>query len=139
MTYYTRQVLFFNVQAQVLHVIREFDVAQNIAAVQSMPQKGEVGEKEEGMQEKTRNNCWLTRICKFPMLQEEMFRPWRKQDLFTFCNTPVQHVCECVYILTYQDGQCTWFNFSNFYAKGPQHFLKVCSRQHFSLIKLTPV
>ena len=84
-----------------------------------MPRIGEVGEEEEEMQENTRNNCGLTWICRCPMLQEELFRPWRieKRDLFI-----VLHVCECGYILTYQEEQCTWFNFSNFYAKGPQHF-----------------
>ena len=69
-----------------------------------MPQIGEVGEEEDDMLENTRNNCGFTRICRSPMLQEELFRPWRidKRDLFI-----VLHVCECVYILNYQEGQCT--------------------------------
>ena len=86
-----------------------------------MPQVGEVGEEEEEMQEDTRNNYGLTRICRCMMLQEELFRPWRieKWDLFI-----VQHVCECVYILTYQQGQCTWFNFSNNLCKKSATFLQ---------------
>ena len=49
-----------------------------------MPRIGEVGEEEEEMQEDTRNNYGLTRICRCMMLQEELFRPWRieKWDLF---------------------------------------------------------
>lgn len=45
-----------------------------------MPRIGEVGEEEEEMQENTRNNCGLTWICRCPMLQEELFRPWRIEN-----------------------------------------------------------
>ena len=45
-----------------------------------MPRIGEVGEEEEEMQENTLNNYGLTWICRCPMLQEELFRPWRIEN-----------------------------------------------------------